>query len=223
MTPQLGQTVQTRAQLGRETAHPRHARNARLACAARACQSWSAGTGSSSPAPAKCQHRYPSPRRSAAITGRPATGVAALVGGISTVIAYQERIALEFGSVNADSTAAVQPKESKTTCAKHLFSSPPPLCSVWPAALSPISSVDSPALPVVPSLPMPWVSTRRPVRLRAPRAACCATMRASAAAQPTKQHAPAGALHHTRPDRRPGCTPAAVFRWKDQGPCSRRS
>ena len=172
-----------------------------------------AGRPSKRPA-ALCQHRYPSPDRSASSQGRPVilfqqADSAFWIGGKLTVIEYQAPCPIVFARCRTNSGAALKPKLGKRTCKRHPSSLPLWRPLAWPAAstLTWNAALQAPAL--VSSHPKHWAPIRQVRRWPVRPLAFCVTTQASAAAH-AKTFAFPKAFDHC--SRRRGHTPAAVLR-----------
>ena len=173
-----------------------------------------AGRPSKRPA-ALCQHRYPSPDRSALSQGRPVilfqrSDSGGLIGGKPTVIEYQGPRPIVFARWRTNSGAALKSMLGKQTCKRHPSSLPQwrplALLAAWTPTWNAAPLAQVQAL----SLPKRWAPIRQARRWPVLPLAFCVTTQASAAAHVAKTFAFSKAFDHC--SRRRGMTPAAVSR-----------
>ena len=160
-----------------------------------------------------CQHRYPSPDRSAYFQGRPVVPFRPLIGGNRTVIGYHGVLAIEFGTRTADSGAVLKSKLGRKSCRRLLSSLPPLPCLALPVALKATWNAALRAQAQALSLPRFWALTQPAPCLPVRPLACCATTQASTAVNKTDTRAHAGRVNTG--NRRGGRTLAAVLRFGD--------
>lgn len=209
-----GRTTAGRAQLRRESAYFWGGRTCGFASRFE-CGNVGLAAGRPSKRPAAlCQHRYPSPDRSASSQGRPVillgrADSASRIGGKLTVIEYQAPCPIVFARCRTNSGAALKPKLGKRTCKRHPSSLPlwRPLAS--PAALTPTWNAAPQAQVLVSSLPKRWAPIRQARRWPVLPLVFCVMTQVSAAAH-AKTFALPKAFDHC--SRRRGLTPAAFLR-----------
>ena len=158
-----------------------------------------------------CQHRYPSPDRSAYFQGRPVVPFRPRVGGKRTAIGYHGDLAIEFGTRSADSGAVLKLKLGRKSCRRLLSSLPPLPCLALPVALKATWNAVLPAQARALSLPKFWGLTRLAPCLPVRPLACFATTQASTAVNKTDNRAHSGRV--TNGNRRGGRALAAVLRF----------
>lgn len=159
-----------------------------------------------------CQHRYPSPCRSALFQSRPTS-----LSGDRIVVKAASGLHVQNGlaiaATSVDSARAFETNKGRQQCLRLLRSSLWPQFSDWPAVWNPTSSARSQVQPRVRLQPTQQASIRQPARLPVGPLACCVTTPASAAPHATDHTARHGRTTHL--NRRRGRPSAAFSRLKD--------
>ncbi len=162
---------------------------------------------------ADCQHRYPSPDRSALTQGRPVSHFRSFIGGNRVDIGYHRRLAIELMHGSADFGATLKTTLGREKCRKHLSSLPQWLSLVLLAVLKATWNAVWLALAPVWSQQKFWVQIVQgqswPVQLQA----CCATTQVSTAVDKPDNRAHCGRLSDQHCRR--GFASAAVLRFGD--------
>lgn len=185
------------------------------------CATVSGVAGHSSESLATCSHnRYPSPDRSAYSPSRPITVFRPSETESEVDIGYQHVFAMHLRADRVNCGATLTTMIGSRLCKRHQSSLRQWQCSAWPVASKAMWNVALQAQAQALWLLKFSVQIAPEQCLPALLQVCCATTQASTAAVKQDNRAHRGRINFG--NRRRGTAPAAVLRFGDKRPCSRK-